>query len=217
MEDNFGLLTCETDPLLQHLLPGLAEDIGESHDMGAVDLPERLWQHLTGCDLWQSKLEHVSTNRFFGAVHRGGIELGHWSCRLYGAMSLLIERGELPGADKKIKLKLVKPDPACRSTAKQREAARAAKDSTKNVLELVYLMYSDIENRWLQEIITNCCRPVMDWHTCHNLACRASEGTQKWAGMECSGGYLDHLRVLASLLRKLDCVFAAGMRDSVCV
>ena len=160
-------------------------------------LPEVLYDHLRGSRLWRNKLEHGSTNRFFGVVARGKQELEFWTIRLYGNICFLIEKNSLPAASKSLNLKLVKPGPANRSTAKQREAAQAVKTCTKNVAELVYLMYSDVDNKRLQRIIAKSTASLMEWRTCHNLASRSGAGTLEWAMAQCSGGYLLHRSRLA--------------------
>ncbi|MFM7989638.1 MAG: hypothetical protein ACKPKO_61025, partial [Candidatus Fonsibacter sp.] len=61
-------------------------------------------------------------------------------------------------------------------------------------------MYSDTDDKRLHRVIVNITEPLMEWHTCHNLATRSGAGTLEWAMLQCSGGYLLHLSSLVHVL-----------------
>ena len=128
-------------------------------------------------------------------------ELEHWDARLYGSMCFCLESGGLPAYKESLGLKMLKPDPKMRSTAKQYSAAQELKKATKNIAELVYLMFSDEENYDLDVLIVSFVSVVKDYHTFHNLSCRSPDGTLKWAYLQCVGGFRQHLSKLCQLLR----------------
>ena len=166
---------------------------------------------LKASSLWTAKPPHVTTNRFFGAFKRGKTEIQEWSCRLYATVSYMLETDTLPNGAKQLNLKLVKPDPALRSTAKQTDAARTIKQSMKSVSELAYRMYSDRENRYVLIIIVVYGNVIHRWFSNHNVTARSGPETRLWLLGQCQGGYMQHLREIAMNLRSCFLARKAGL------
>ena len=209
VQSNFDSLDETTDVGFQHVVGGLVEDSGSALDMGSPDIVGKMYKYLVDAPIWKRKFDHVSTNRFFGAIKRGQEEAPWWTARFYGYLSLMIETDTLPAASKSIGLKLVRPDPSTRSTAKQKETARVLKASAKNVTELAYLMYADRENRSLQVVISTLSDVAVKWYMEHNTSTRSGNGTFKWIHDQCDGGFFKHLcdfaRGLSNERLQLDC------------
>lgn len=214
VQSNFDTTDEATDGIFDYLLDGLLEDSGLQGEVGDPEIRPELYAYLTSAPIWRKKFAHVSTNRFFGAIRRGQEELPWWTCRLYGYVSLMIETNTLPSSAKTLDVKLVRPDPAQRSTAKQKEQAMVLKQSAKNVTELAYLMYSDLENKYIQVIVTCFSDIAVEWYEEHNTSARSGLGTFKWIMNQCVGRFFKHLVRWPSLLEGDKVQLLCGMHIS---
>lgn len=200
VEANLGSLTPEQDDLFQLVLPGMLADADEQHMIAEPGIQELMRERLKEGMCWHRKFDHVSTNRFFGALRRFRLDEDKlWHSRLYGLMACCLEVGLLSKSSVTATLRDARFAPPAeagsRSTSKAWDEARVVKAAAQNTLHMTLLVYGNVENQWRQRIIGFAAAPVEDWHSAQNKLLRDAGSNEAWLYEQFASGYANHCNV----------------------
>lgn len=202
VEANLGSLRLEQDDVFQLVLLGMLADADEQHMIAELGIQELMRERLKEGMCWYRKFDHVSTNRFFGALRRFRLhEDKLWHSRLYGLMVCCLELGLLSKSSVTATLRDARFAPLAeagsRSTSKAWDEARVVKAAAQNTLHMTLLVYGNVENQWRQRIIGFVAAPVEDWHSAQNRLLRDAGSNEAWLYEQCASGYANHHQSVA--------------------
>ena len=212
------LLRSETD---DHIVQLLASELANEKGLGLVHDERKLHLSLRDDSIWRHALPRLGMSRFFGIVDRfQQHESDHWHERTYGLATLCCELGLIGkvgeqtlssngsaskgGGDK------LGPGGSAMSLAVAKQEAFQIKRARGNVVDHAFCMYSDVENKYKQEIIANVCSPLRLWHQRQNRALRSTDTARDWRIDECHRDYDKHLADIAATCHSFGPLCAMG-------